>query len=97
MNQEIHEIRKMLVLSTAHVPPQFREGSVPGVVLYGQEYGFLMWVPDEPIESSEGGAVPTQDDFLNIQTYARLLDCDYVMFDCDGPEQADLPTFEDGE
>lgn len=96
------EIRKLLVLSTAHVPAgtldpvRLRlEGAVPAVDLYPTRWGAIMWVPDDPQESSDGdGNGPVPDVFLKIQKFARKHHCDYVLLDRDGPVESQLEVFE---
>jgi hypothetical protein len=71
----------MLDLSTMHLPEQLGDDSHPGlpavdgVVAYRLPYGFLMWVPDDPVQHAadygdrdvEGGVPP---EILRIQIYA---------------------------
>lgn len=91
-------IRKMLDLSTAHLPQAYGDAdgltSVDGVVAYTTEYGFITWVPDDPQDNADAydGMVPSS--VLTIQKYARALGCDYVLFDRDGPVNPNLPTWE---
>lgn len=87
-------IRKVLDLTTAHLPPQYAElKGTSGVVAHDYEYGFLMWVPNDPKESSEAMDDEVPPEILKIQLYARRLDCDYVLFDRDGDENEELPTW----
>lgn len=87
-------IRKMLDLSTAHLPESLGTDLTAeyGVTAYRTEYGFLMWVPDDPSEVNDDASVPSE--VLIIQKYARALGCDYVLFDRDGPINPNLPTWE---
>jgi hypothetical protein len=56
--------------------------------------GWLMWVPNEPdayaAEHTEGPPA----EVLAVQRYARTLDCDYVLFDRDADQVADLPAWD---
>ncbi len=95
------EIRKLLVLSTAHLPQPHLDADLGGPVdtsLWGAavitltEHGAFLWVPDEPLESSGDGLTPQL--VLDIQVFARANGCDYVMFDADGPKVAALQLFD---
>jgi hypothetical protein len=97
-------IRKFLDLSTAHLPAALREyGTREGVALaWGDpavvtvtDFGFWLWVPDDPQDSAEAGEEAIAPAVLAIQLYARKHDCDYVLFDADGETNDDLPVFED--
>lgn len=91
------EIRKFMCLSTAHLSSELREGnkaSWEAAVVYPLEYGFLLWVPDDPQESAQAMEDDVPDVILRIQLKARALGCDYVLFDSDGPELDGLETFE---
>ena len=89
-------VRRMLELSTANLPPCFggRELSgVPGVFAWKTGYGWLMWVPDDPPGSArEETAVPPES--LAVQVYARGRGCDYVLFDGDAAPDPALPHWE---
>jgi hypothetical protein len=67
-----------------------------GVTFYGhpESYGGLLWVPDDPIASSEAGEEPVAQEVLAVQIYARELYCNYVLFDADSDGEAPLPTWE---
>lgn len=91
-------VRKFLDLSTAHLPPDVgRNGpnSYDGVIAYNADgYGWFMWVPDdvqERIDETEG-VIP--EAIVTIWKYARERGCDYVLLDRDGPQNADLQTWE---
>ncbi len=88
-------IRTFLDLSTAHLPEDVCDtlSAQPGVVAYAITYGWLMWVPDDPDDSSASGDEPVPELVLNIQRFARSLCCDYVLFDADADQVADLPTW----
>lgn len=95
-------IRKMLDLSTNHLPHELGFGEYvegptnlcgeDGVIAYDLVHGFLMWVPEDP-EDSGLFCDPIRPEILAIQIYARSNDCDYVLFDADGPTNPDLPDF----
>lgn len=94
-------IRRVLDLSTAHLPQPLllfgsRDGT-PGVwgnaIVYVLDYGFLLWVPDDPTDESNSYDVPRE--IVEVQLYAREAHCDYVLFDADGPKNPDLETFDD--
>ena len=104
-------IRKCLDLSTEHLPRAMRdelltytrEGDAPSwggaSGVYPTEYGALVWVPDNPEESSATGDEPVPPVLLTIQKYARVYDCDYVLFDADASvdDALEVFPFEDGE
>ncbi|GAA0911561.1 hypothetical protein [Virgisporangium aurantiacum] len=78
MNRERQErrlIRRMLNLSTAHLPQHLSTPGgldrVAGVVAHTTDVGFLLWVPDDPDESAHAMADPVPDVVLAIQRYAR--------------------------
>lgn len=90
-------IRRMLDLSTAHLPEHL--GSKPGLAAHraiiadARACGWLLWVPDDPdVDAAEAGGVP--EEVLVVQRYARRLGCDYVLFDADGPVNPELPAWE---
>ncbi len=91
-------VRKMLDLATCHLPSsEFGDemNSWDGVIAFpNREYGWILWVPDDPEEESADydGEVPAE--VLRIQLYARQHGCDYVMFDRDGPVDGNLPTWD---
>jgi hypothetical protein len=87
-------VRRMLDLSTAHLPEVYgkaldREESI---IAYETDHGWLMWVPCDPEDSSAADEVPAE--ILTVQLYARALDCDWVLFDCDGTVDDGLPRWE---
>lgn len=91
-------IRRLLNLSTAHLPPHLGTpgglDTLPGVVAHATEFGFLLWVPDDPDESAQSMIDPVPGVVLAIQRYARGLGCDYVLFDADAEQVNDLPTWD---
>ncbi len=89
-------IRKMLDLSTAHLPARFFE---PGCDLSGAdltESGMLLWVAADPAADAAPGA--SEDDrapeVLAVRRYARAQGCDYILFDVNAGVCPDLPTWE---
>lgn len=50
-------VRRLLDLSTAHLPPEMRAALAlgPGVIAYPLDHGALMWVPDDPEDSAATG------------------------------------------
>jgi hypothetical protein len=91
-------VRRVLNLSTAHLPPHLGVpgglDTVAGVVAHATDVGFLLWVPDDPDQSTEVMIDPVPDVVLAIQRYARGWDCDYVLFDADAEQVDDLPTWD---
>lgn len=98
-------IRRVLDLTTEHLPrvmrdelPTYtREGGAPSwggaSGIYPTEYGALVWVPDNPEESSAAGDEPVPAVLLKIHKHARQHGCDYILFDADGPADDDLDLF----
>lgn len=94
-------VRQFLDLSTSHLPFRVLIGdeygpsplkSLDGVVAYSHdEFGWLVWVPDDPDEVNEDHDIPAE--LLAVQKHARSLNCDYVLFDRDGPVDQELPTW----
>lgn len=64
------------------------------VVAYVTEAGFLLWVPDDPDESAQAMLDPVPDVVLAIQRYARIRNCDYVLFDADADRVDELPVWD---
>lgn len=99
----------VLELSTAHLPENLGDGrdlwALPGITVYDLASAQLtrpfVWVPDDPRDHIEDYLSDCDDDqaadletVLRIQEYARLLGCDYVIFDPDGDTTTDLPTWD---
>ena len=92
-------IRKFLDLSTAHLGEIDRilldtaaePGCVVGPLTMKYEYGWFMWASSDPPSCDDTTLTPA---LRAISVYARLHDCDYVLFDADGPVNDDLPVFE---
>ena len=66
-----------------------------GAIVEVHEYGFWMWVPDDPKESSLAMEEGVPENLLSVQLYARRHGCAYVLFDADGPLNRDLEAFEE--
>jgi len=102
MNPTQPAVRKVLELSTAHLPEQMYAelNGYDGVVADPLPYGTLLWVPDDPDEHAAGyGDEPEVFDgvppeVLAVQRYARAQGCDHVRFDCDAATIPDLPTWD---
>ena len=96
--QERRIIRRMLNLSTAHLPQHLGTPGgldrVAGVVAHTTDVGVLLWVPDDPDESAHAMLDPVPDVVLAIQRYARDRGCDYVLFDADADRVDDLPVWD---
>ena len=88
------EVRRMAVVSTGHLPPRYAKdgpGVEPGVVAYAlSDVGWLVWVPDDPRESSEATEDQVPKVLLDVQLWARAQGVDYVLFDRDGPDEPEL-------
>lgn len=109
-------VRLVLDLSTAHLPEDVCRdlNSYEGVVAYpltsksGIDYGWLLWVPDDPdahvteYRVDAGPGDPHDGDsyewppseVLTIWRYARRRGCDYIILDRDAPTVGDLPTWD---
>ncbi len=96
-------IRRFLDLSTSHLTAEQREyggrdgdrSAWGGAVVEVHEYGFWLWVPDDPKESSRASEERVPRNLLAVQLYARRRGCDYVLFDRDAEVNKDLRTFRD--
>jgi hypothetical protein len=95
------DVRKIVVLSTAHLPEPFfaepddREAAYDVTAWYPMTHGALVWVPDDPDDpnntSNDGDAHPN---VILLRRYARGLGCDYILFDNDADREPDLPTWD---
>jgi hypothetical protein len=85
----------VLDLSTAHLPARLRDelSAHEAVVADRHEFGWWLWVPDDPHDSALWERPPAE--ILEIQTFSRARGCDWVRFDVDGDTDPDLPTFAD--
>lgn len=92
-------VRRLLDLSTDHLPEALRcdlgEWNAVAYPIEGSDGpSFLLWVPNDPKESSSVQEDAVHPVILAIQQRARALDCDYVLFDHDADWDAVLPTFQ---
>jgi hypothetical protein len=91
-------IRKFLDLSTNHLPEHLGTkdlAAVEGILASPwSEYGWFVWVPDEPTDSSLGDETPVPEEILHVQRYARSLGCDFILFDSEGPHDPTLPSWD---
>jgi hypothetical protein len=90
-------IIRMLDAGTGHLPEQICQelNSYDGVTATEREYGWLLWVPEDPTEHAEeygDGAVPAE--VVALQEFARNLDCDYVLLDADAATIEGLPHWD---
>jgi hypothetical protein len=90
----VPSVRRFLDLSTVHLPQAtlLDLSDLPGVVADPTPFGAWLWVPCDVEESAEWDPPPPE--VLAIQTYARALGCDWVLFDADAPTTSALPTFD---
>lgn len=85
-------VRKILDCSTAYLPTALRDGrEVSGfderpTGYYPTDVGALLWVPDDPSDGAAPDGADSHPAIVAIRRVARALGCDYVLFDCDGPE-----------
>lgn len=90
-----HEIRKVLVLSTAHIEPLTMEiaSQLPHFIAEHQ-YGAYFYV------GQAGDVTPFEDpedypsDLYACLLYARQLGCEEVKFDSDGPIYEGLKSYD---
>jgi hypothetical protein len=95
-------VRKFLDLSTVHLTPEQREyggrdgdsASWGGAIVDVRKYGFWMWVPDDPKESSRTMEERVPKNLLAVKIYARRHGCDYVLFDTDAERNRDVEAFD---
>lgn len=97
-HQQRRIIRRLLNLSTAHLPQHLGTPGgldrVAGIVAHTMQVGFLLWVPDDPDGSAHAMADPVPEVVLDIQRYARVRGCDYVLLDADADRVDDLPVWD---
>lgn len=94
-------VRRFLDLGTSHLPPEVCHhlDAYEGVIAYPKrtetdDFGWWMWVPDDPQESADAMEDPIPAEVLAVQLYARARGCDWVMFDRDSDAIPELPTWE---
>ena len=83
-----YPLRLFLDCSTAHLSPAARAYVGSGdAIASPTPYGWFVYASEEPDEH-----VPS--DLATVMAYARSLGAEYVNFDCDASEIADLPAFD---
>jgi hypothetical protein len=89
-------VLSVLDLSTAHLSEAICAdlNGEPGVIAHQFTYGWLMWVPPNPDESSTAAIDAMPEVVLAIQRYTRGVGCDYVLFDRDADCIDELPTWD---
>jgi hypothetical protein len=81
------EITKMLVISTGHLTEDTCNNWQSGTRFFDKgEWGFFANVGDEDED------LPS--DLRSCMALARANECDWIMFDCDGPLLKELPYYE---
>ena len=87
-----YPLRVFLDCSTAHLSPSSRayldQRCDRDDLVARTPYGWFVWAEEPPDDS-----VPA--DLAAIMAQARRLDAEYVLFDCDAPENPALPVFDD--
>lgn len=96
-------VRRFLDLSTAHLTPSTRDAldalPVPSYA-HPEGYGHFVYMPDidgdhDPISEWDEALAAELSDLIAVIKLARKLGCNYILFDCDGPECDELPTYDD--
>lgn len=87
-----YPLRLFFDCSTAHLSPASRaylthRSACSEALIASTPYGWFLWAGDEPTDE-----VPA--DLAAIIVHARALDADYILFDCDAPQNDTLPTFD---
>lgn len=93
------EITKMLTLSTAHITEDTANkldrdpnDNNLGLCVYPKsDYGWFIYVNVISYKTSNHGL---PEDLYNCLIFAHELGCDILCFDCDGPIEPFLPTYE---
>jgi hypothetical protein len=88
-------IIKMLDATTGHLPEKVCQdlNGYDGVIATDREYGWLLWVPEDPAgHAEEYGEIPAE--VVALQVFARELGCDYVLLDRDADRVDGLPHWE---
>lgn len=90
-----HEIRKVLVLSTAHIEPltMRRAHHLPNF-LADHEYGAYFYVGSVGDVSCIEDPEDYPSDLYACLLYARQLGCEEVKFDSDGPIYEGLKSYD---
>jgi hypothetical protein len=96
-----YEINKELVLSTAHIRREDSDILESGVdFIDGFEYGWRLWVgvlehyPDPGGMEKFRQTTRLSSEVWNLLVLARTLDCRWLVLDCDGPVEKNLPEFD---
>ena len=92
------EITKMLTLSTAHICEitarrldNDADDNNLGMCVYNKaNFGWFIYL--NPRDLDEENSIPK--DLFGCLKLAKSLDCDVLCFDCDGPIEPSLPTYE---
>lgn len=93
---ELLEIRKILVLSTAHVTAEtailLNETDCQKWPLVGGPYSEYGWF----VSAHDGDALDreTSPDLIAVIAYAKSKDCSMILFDRDADTVDELPTYE---
>lgn len=91
------QIGRHLVLSTAHVRVEIARllgewAKLPAadqpLAIASTQYGWFV-ATREPLDRTAN--VPLE--IGSVLAFGRAHDCDYILFDCDGPEEASLPIY----
>lgn len=88
------EIARTLVLSTAHLHPATARdwmARCPWSCFEKGDYGWFMHVCDD-IGITEAHGVPLE--IRSAIHVAKRADCQWIMWDCDGPVVAELPEYD---
>lgn len=85
-------IEKMLVISTGHLPKEVMDDTLAQIdnrIYIGmtREEGCLLHIPSTEIEKYS-------PDLYYIMEFAQHQQCEWVLFDRDGPTYNNLPTFD---
>jgi hypothetical protein len=78
-----YPLRIFLDLSTAHLTPKTRGSLMP--------YGWFVWAEEDPNPEN------FPDDLIACMNHARSLGAEYILFDCDALEVAELPVYGDDD
>lgn len=96
------EIRKVLGLSTAHIREttanllerESDENNL-GLTVYPFAYGYWVFVNNSITEKdNEDYDSNIPKDLMECMQLAHQNDCQWIQFDCDGPEETTLPLYQ---
>ncbi|MCW1431997.1 hypothetical protein [Novosphingobium sp. JCM 18896] len=88
------EIAKMMVLGTVHMSPKTAKEWIPNCpwACYDKgDYGWFMYVCDD-VGITEDDGVPAE--IRSAIHVAKREGCDWIMWDCDGPQVEELPDYD---